>query len=445
MTQVISAYKQIQRLSGAEVASQYIAPPSGLGLTLPFNVLKIGQRRYTTDFNPQKYYLREQAAYYLAPWGDDGDDGLSPLTPKLTPATLIGTLNSSTPRAPISLFFAPGIYAPLGNIAFDANIICPNGQAIFTTRQSGLSWTESGTYPGLYTATAGAGTHLNASVVDLAYVDQFGIAKRLVRAASALECSETPGSYFTTASPAIGVFLEDEREPDEYVVLHGFGDNWLQTSSQKLFFQNIGFWGTNRPGQINNASGAGTYVFDNCEFLYSAGAFNGLDVAEANADTLTIMHRSRACYNRYDGVGYRGFQAAIEIDCVTTNNGAWIGSSNDNGTTTHDSVKSARINTISRFNEDRNIHDIELSKNWLVGCTIGDAQNSSTDPYDNANYIAGREGFSDATRSWLEGCTCTGGSAGDIGSYGTAIVETFDNTGFAITDTDGTATITERV
>jgi hypothetical protein len=69
--------------------------------------------------------------------------------------------------------------------------------------------------------------------------------------------------------------------------------------------------------------------------------------------------------------------------------------------------------------------------------------NGSADPYDNANFLFSREGETDATEAWLEGCESLGGSASDLGVYGNGVVFIKNCKGFDTQVTGDSGSITE--
>lgn len=412
--------------------------PSGFDYTPPFNIYKRSNVRFETDINIDSYVVTPSVEYYLSPTGNDSNDGLSAGNPKKSLSTLVTAINAAP--TPVTFILAPGTYVGTEglqgvSIGFDCNILCPDGVAVFRPSVA-TSWTKTAGRTNLWETTQSG----NPFGVDLTALDQFGIPKKFqfVSGGNLAIADAVPGSITISGTTAY-VHTYDGREPDADVLVFATGtDGWVQTSARNVTVMNVLFWGWEQPVLINHGSG-GRYVFSGCDFSYSRNARNGFETSVlATSGMLTIMHRCRAAYNRNDGFGYRGSQRAIEIDCL----GVWNGwpnlNTNDNGTSTHDNVRSVRVNGTYAFNDDRNLHDINETRNWLLGCRVGFAQNGGTDPYDTSNFVFGRRGQTDATLAWLDGCRSLGGSASDLGSYGNSIVRVRNGVGLNITDGDGT-------
>ena len=413
-----------------------LSPPTGFGYTPPFEISRSGFIA-TTDFDPDDYIVSSVETYYVSPTGDDTDDGLTPSTPKKSIGALITAINA-IPPAGATIFLEHGVYLDTDSMVgvqpeFDCNLICNSGRAILLRQQS-MTWSKTAGRTNLWESSVSG----SPAVVDLSNTDEFGIEVRLrlISGGDLATADSTPNTS-TFASNKIYVHTFDGREPDADVVVFGpDGTGWLQTQAISFFARNVHWWGWEQPVLLNH-SGGGQYVFDQCSFRYSRGSRNGFETSTASTAGMLVIHNNcDASYNRLDGFGYRGSHVAIEIGCKGVWNGYTGTNANDNGSTTHNSVVSVRVNGVYRYNDDRNLHDINATSNWLICCVAGDAQNASSDPYDNANFLSGRRGQPDATKMFLEGCISTGGSASDVGAYGNSFIETLECLGLIIQDTD---------
>lgn len=413
--------------------------PTGYPYTPPFRINRAGSV-VTEDFNPDDYLVPSSVTYYFSNSGNDANDGLSAEQPKKKISTVITALNAAPP-AGVTFILTSGQYLGSDGIAglsinFPCNIICQSGRAQIYFKDT-RTWSKTAGRTNIYQSTT---TRTNPASVDLASTDSYGIAKRLKVVADLGVLDATPGAIYTTGG-VLYMHTHDSRSPDASIVtFSNVTSAWTQTTSQQIFMQNIDFWGYLQPVFIGG-SAAARYVFDGCTFSYSYDAKNGFETSSStHADTLTIMHNCTAAYNSYDGFGYRGAHKAIEIDCKGVYNG-FVGTNDaDNGSTAHENVTTLRINGIYRYNGDRNVHDVNNTYNWLIGCKAGNAQNGSADHYMSGNFLAGIQGTSsDDPHTWLEACESLGGSAADIGAYGGAIIDTLDCIGFTVTDTEGTA------
>ncbi len=439
--------------SGTPDNSGVITPPSGLGVTLPFSITAdpwFGG--YTTDFDSDDYIVPSDVTYYLAPDGDDSNDGLSSGSPKKSIGVLLDTLNATPPTVGATLRLGAGWYHNSDTIAgksidFPCNMICEGGKAILAATQA-PTWSKTSGQTNVWQTPISGTTQ---GVIDMAAVDEFGLYKRLAFISQSVPdymdvLDATQGALVSMAG-TLYVHTYDSREPDADIVVFSpstSGYGWQQTSGQNLYMRGIHIWGWNQPVRLNT-SGTLTYAAVDCSFCYSRSGQNGFESEDVMAATsTTFMIGCTAAYNSYDGFGYRGSQLAVEIGCTGVYNGWTHTNTNDNGSTAHGSVKIVRINGTYLKNADRNVHDVNSAKSWLVGCVIGDPTNTEVGPYDNANLLAGRTGETDATRTWVSGCTCTGGAVGDVGAYSNAIIVYDTWLGFENRDTGDNGSIEAR-
>lgn len=424
-----------------------IDPPSSDFDWLPFGVYRDRQGNYTTDFDPRDHRVETDTTYYLSPDGDDGNDGLSAASPKKSVSALLDALNATPPAGGATIILAPGLYngtdGPDGrSIDFPCNMVCPNGEAIFADIYRISDWAPHSEIAKVYSGTAPyAGIQ---AVIDTDSLDAYGHPLRLTRVNSSIEVGDTAGAYYPS-SFEISLRTKDDVAPGDNIWVPKRDGNLLAlTTPQDIYLEGISFWG-NQGVVANTGEGHLRLTCHRCEFAY-ARTSNGLEVTSQSVSpdnqVTAIMSQCEAFYNGSDGFGYRRYARIAEIGCYGVYNGAngWIpdAAQADNGSTTHDNVMSLRVNGTYRNNNDRNIHDITNTNNWLVGCVVGDALVDSSDPYESSNIVAGRPGQPDATRMWLEGCRSAGGSASDVAAYGNAVVRLTDCVGMTVRDGDGT-------
>ena len=411
--------------------------PTGFDFTPPFDITKFGKTKFTTNVDIDFYQVESEVTYYLSPDGDDSNDGLTIGEPKKSISTLISALNADPPTG-ATLILAPGTYAGTdaiyaSNFTFPCNVICPSGRALLSYFLT-PTWTKTAGRDNVYQFSSGAAI---PAMIDHTNVDEFGFPKRLriIGGGDIAAVDATPGSCAIITSTTF-IHLHDSREPDGDVTVFGTGINGVtQTSDVDLFFRNIDLWGWNQNFR-RVTTGSGQTVFDNSTFLYGRNGDNSY--FQPTGASLVLLNNCTAAYAWSDGFNHRNDARVVEIGCRGVYNGLTASPGSENGSTTHNNVRSIRINGIYTHNMDRNIHDITETRNWLMGCQSGFAQNGSTNKYANANFVFGREGQTDATLAWLDGCTSLGGSASDLGAYGDSVVKTRDVFGMNITDGDGT-------
>jgi hypothetical protein len=212
---------------------------------------------------------------------------------------------------------------------------------------------------------------------------------------------------------------------------------WNQTTGQNHYFENIDFWGQDRPVYINHNE-AGVIAFEGCSIRYARGENNFRTETNATTSLTTIFSNSDCAYGSDDGMNYNGGHYAIELNSKCVWNGYTQSQDSDNGSTCHGNVVSLRVNGIYAYNDDRNLHDIGATKNWLLGCKAGFAQNGLTDQYDNANFLVGSNVSASTVLTWFDGCESLGGSASDLGCFDNSIARLRNVVGFNIQFGDGT-------
>lgn len=424
-----------------------VPPPSSDFDWLPCNIYRDLQGNFTTDLDIKSLRVPTTETYYVSPDGDDANDGLSAEEPKKSIGALLDELNATPPPGGATIILSPGLYSgtdgPDGkSIDFACNLVCPNGTATFATMYQVDDWAPHSTYTNTYTGTA---PYVQPPIaLDYSDVDDYGFPTRLARLTNAL-VNETPGS-FNGGTSTVVIRTKDSRPPDNNIWFLGNSGLLLRLSTpQAIYIEGVAFWGSGYPVRVIAALGSMQITFHRCSFAYSAVA-NGLEItADANASSrqvTAILSQCKSAYNTEDGFGYRRYAKVAEIDCYGVWNGGngWMpnDAGSNNGSTTHDSVVSVRINGTYRHNNDRNVHDVTGTQNWLVGCVASDALVDSADPYESSNYVAGRQGQPDATLMWLEGCLSEGGSASDVASYGNAVIQLSDCDGMTVRHGDGT-------
>jgi hypothetical protein len=410
--------------------------PAEFATALPFNVFKNTYGGFSTDLNPLSYKVTTTETYYIATDGSDSNNGLTPLTPKKSLGLLIDTLNL-TPSIKRTIYMYAGTYAyadGIGdrNILFDFNLICPDGEVLFCDFGT-PTWTLVDGQTNQY-SWVGAGTGAKYAVYDDRYVGRNGMGLPFKQFASNNSASveATPGSYRQGASGILIVHAPNSLAPtsDVKVIVSG-GTFWNQTTAIFCYMEGIIFQGGD-PSSIEsqviitNTTGTGRYFFNRCEFNYSTRE-NGIKTS-LNANVPLFMYRCLAFGNCLDGFNYNssggGTQnnLVFEIDCQALSNGFDTASTTDNGSTSHNTCRTVRINTVAMDNKDRNIHDINTCISWLMGCVAGNATNSDADPYDNINFAFGRNGNTDVVTAYLDTCVSEGQSVADFGVFANSVL-----------------------
>jgi len=446
--QMVYAFGQIE--APQIITAQKVDAPSGLGFTPALDVYKMPPNRFAAAVNPALYKIETNRNYYVSPDGDDANNGRSFATAKKSLTQLINTLNGDAAVTSASIILAPGRYDYTDSIgargfSFDANIICPNGKAVFAEYAENPTWTEN-TEPGKDSVWtwAGVGADSYYSVYDKTNLDSEGRPKPLFNTLTpdTGQLREKRNSYFIGGSGAIAINTWDAREPDsDIIVVIAKGAQYVQTTPQNVYMENIVFEGGRESSSLSQvriehaADLSKTYFFNKCEFNYATKG-NGF---ESKCSSNIIMFQCRAHGNYFDGLNYNSTDKVIAIGCIASSNGT-TDNPNDNGSTGHDEAKIVRINGRYNQNKNRCVHDIHNCKIWMLGCEAGEPFGDGTTPYDDASFVFGRESSSDAVTAFLENCVSIGGGEGDFGVYGDSVLNVRNPIGADIVDTAPTAT-----
>ncbi|UTR15516.1 hypothetical protein MM221_02690 [Salipaludibacillus sp. LMS25] len=226
---------------------------------------------------------------------------------------------------------------------------------------------------------------------------------RLGKSDSISDCIATANTFFYDSSRnRLYIHTFDGRQPDRAVMITPGTGNPLFIRDQDIsgdisyYFENWIFEGG--ANVTSNESSKRIFIgFKNCEFSYSETS-NGLNV---RGNVFSYCDSCLAEYNYQDGFNYHDDDylggIAVEVDCVGRFNGLERDTNIDNGSTVHDGISIIRVNGIYHENQGRNVHDIEDTMSWNVGCT-----SFNSVPHDEENagdFVAWHN-----TKMWLYKC-----------------------------------------
>ena len=400
--------------------------PEDLGFDLPFNVYKVGKNEFATDIDKTDYIIDSDRTYYIDIEGDDSNNGRSEFTPKKSLKNLIQDLNTEGVES-ATIYIASGDYDydnSIGgvDIKFDLNLICRDGEARFRKIAQGVTWSLRDGTTNVY-EWGGAGSGVEYAVIDKTNLDRFGNPKSLRWLPSSSGVDEEPNSYLYGSTGNLLIHPHDSRVPDSDIVVYISERIWNQTTPINAYFKNIIFEGGSSDGDERSQvridhNGESAYYFDDCDFIYCSDS-NGIRT-NVGAGVVQIYDNCEAYGSRADGFNYNhktGQPTIIEIDCKGVTNGADTVANSHNGSTGHGNCAIVRVGGVYIDNKDRNVHDIQTCRVWMLGCKAGNATNESLDPYDNSTYVFGRRGEADNTIAYLQNCVSIGGSASDFAVY----------------------------
>lgn len=379
-----------------DAAWRDVSPPTGWTWGLPFTIQQRGyQFRPAPSWNILAYAPTGKA-YYVAPSGNDANDGL-------TLGTALRTVKAAILKADVDvIYLAAGHYnwtygwftaTPSRSIAFYA--LSP-GDVIISTSMD-FSWALDLFYTNTYKATAASYV---GWVFDASVLDGLGDYQELTARADVATVDANPGSYFwDNVGLILYVRLGDDRAPDADVrAYRQYSSMKCTTDNITLYFQDIKFEGGDYTVYFKNASAAGglnVYAL-NCSFKYGVA---GCCYIHGGAAILQNCVAARS--KNQDGFNYHinltVVPKVIEIDCVGRNNGGDDLDDFDNGSSMHDGGEIVRIMGEYYGNVGNNVWDVtSTTKSW----NLGSVSHRSAGVANRANFAIGIAGG--GGRMWLD-------------------------------------------
>ncbi len=404
-----SAWDKLNTASGSMIIEKQLVPPPNFnfGFTLPNFYIGsdgVSSPEFYSDCDIESLQPQGKTYYVDVVNGLSTNDGLTAETP-------FGLLEDAIEKTDADVIvLAPGIYSHVtsgngywnsscGTLPHSMSIICPNGRAVISQRQSFSidTWAmvsgKSYTYRVLRT---NAGRVFDSSVLD-----SHGDYTELTHVTSIDAVEATANSWYTDGSN-VYVHTVDGGIPDEQIYIFFKALKGLQVANTYTYYlENIDIEGGSSPFQLSQ----GNIYAKNCTFKYGTES-NGVYLLGSNAIFINCV----AAKNALDGFNYHMSSLntlcyGIEIDCIGRDNGGtWINTNKiDNGSTAHDGCMVVRLNGNYQRNYGPNCIDITGSKSWNINCVTTDTKLGS----DTSSANAGFECLSGAIM-WLDSCTATG-------------------------------------
>jgi hypothetical protein len=254
------------------------------------------------------------------------------------------------------------------------------------------------------------------NVVDLKFVNEFGLPLNLDVKGSLSSCQSTPNTYYISAN-TIYVHLKDDRVPDINVGILKIGtENRISASNSPVYIYNEGLSFIGGGYAYLHSGAFASYLAMNCHYLYSNG--NGFNSATNGA--LTWLQNCIAYRNRNDGFNYAqgtGITTSknIEVNCQGIENGYKESSTSaNNGSSAHNNHTILRVNGSYHGNVGPNVIDVLGSKSLNVGVEAYDSRgfdDSALNPTgggrnwpDFGDFGTGSTSTAVGSKMWLFGC-----------------------------------------
>lgn len=265
--------------------------------------------------------------------------------------------------------------------------IAYGGIAYVTTSDVTGAWSGVVGNPGAFESTYSGPAAIESPVAcDFNNKDIYGNPIRMTPVASIALVASTPNSVF--ADPTANKFYVhtfDSRTPDDSVRCFFEKNSVESLTAHDVVFENIVFMGGGSSGRalafFDNPNDAiqRNIVFKNCRILYAL--YDGTaNLRNMNGYYLNTIF----AYNGQDGNDWDDYNiTGLEENCVGYRNG-YDASDANNGSTAHDRVKLVRVNCVYKYNQGRNVHDIEDATSYNVNI-VCDSSTATT----AANYAFG--------------------------------------------------------
>lgn len=395
------------------------------GLTLPFSfpaVLTIGERGGNYELNNLRsstYKRTPVVTYYLAPDGDNANDGLSAAEPKKSLYTLLTALNAAPPSGLVRIYMATGYYSStdgpntVNYTASDLEIIATGGYVYFHSGRSSDEWTlVSGN---IYKRTG----HSISGVFTWKFRNKHGAPVSLTHdntswANEAAVLAGLAAGSWTMESGNAYLRMPDDSAPDEHtgsMSSSAASGGMLLVAGKSLYIEGIRGSGRGPAIQWDNTVAGKFFVAKDCEWAGTNSA--SYDVVSIRADTgFIFFDRCRADHGLKDGFNYHqktSYDDAhfVEYHCQATYNGSDAAS---NGSTAHESWKGVRIGGFYVNNYGRNVNDITEAETMNIGCVAGQSQASTAG--QDVGYKCGESGtYANTPVMYCVNCRSVGGGA----------------------------------
>lgn len=141
---------------------------------------------------------------------------------------------------------------------------------------------------------------------------------------------------------------------------------------------------------------------------------------------LIVLDQCLGAETLCDGFNYTAIVGAqtnaVELNSAGMSCGHYPADIAMNASTIHNGANIIRISGDYADAQNRTIHDVGDGGSWNLGCSARDSRSTGANGY---NWVSGAAAGTDGTRMWLDTCVSSG-SVGDLYTYGTAVIETYN-------------------
>lgn len=356
------------------------------------NIFTDGSGKFSTSLSMENFKLRGGKAYYVdGENGNDSNDGLSKTNAFKTFRKAQDVVSNGD-----TLYVSDGDYyringSLLPSISNKSFNIVGLGSNVNLFMGDEPTWTKTSGKNRTYEFTRSA----------VRRVVNFNNDREFTNVTSLDEVDTTLFSWYSDGKK---VYVNNgSTEPNKKVVPLLSSQNLIVTDLPTDFYiENLNIYGGARPARFELNQDNSVYI-NNCTLNYASQTNgNGLEIVGGKE---VIVNNSVANNNYMDGFNYHigsdgSKPLVIEINCTALENGfekGTAGVKSDNGSTTHDGLKSIRVNGIYARNDGGNVADVnEGTESWNLGCTAFES-------YQGKDFQT-----SSGSHMWLDNCMAYG-------------------------------------
>lgn len=365
--------------------------------------------RYFTDYDPRSLKPIRANTFYVDPvQGSDANPG-SEASPF---ATLHHALSQSGDNEIIlksgDYYYNQGWRGE--DPARGVSVVCPDGVATLNNEAYPREWTEDPAVQGVYVAdTVALGEDLSAVSANIRFI----VKDRASDTARGFQLQQkTVGQIdggevgFVIGGTSTRVRLPANENPNiKLKISYALANVLVQSNTLQadvIYLENITtLYGAPNSARFDTSNELSKVVLINCDF--NNGHVD--DTLEINGTGLSVLYRTKASGAYKDGFNYQlNFAVSgstkhdiVEIECSSRRNGVELTGTN-NGSTIHGTCNIIRLNCDHSYNQNRNVHDVGVSRSFNVGCR---AEGSET---FMSGFESGLSNGVEQSQMWLVGC-----------------------------------------
>lgn len=348
-----------------------------------FNIYGNGKGNYFVNYDKEEFINQNSTNnWYFAPDGNDSNSGEDAEHPKLH---INASFVTNSLQNGDTIHLKSGLYTrdcPLSSQAITkgVNLVCDDGEAIFTLNDSTLVWSQYGNNS--WTTTRGG----IDSIYDISKFISEGKVSKLQLVGSAELVDSTPNSYYLNGS-TLYVHLFDNQQPtiNNMAITLAIGYPAIQllptANNTKYYLKNVTVLGGDTGSIVCNASGytGCSVLLEDCKIYntfartYAYDAFSNIGF-NSICDNVIILNSEKDGFNYHNSSSIPAF--GLEINCSCNNCGETQFNESrlsNNATTAHDNCKVISVNGNYTLCNGGEVVDVNNAIRACYNCLIADS------------------------------------------------------------------------